>query len=138
MPEHWTPASSRASWWICRGYPKSPTTEPKAREAWLDNAKHLHGTGLLTHVDLGSLENLCTTYALERAASAGVAKRGAVLSGGKINPSVRIVLRTSAPCFKLRNELGVTPTSRIRFEGRTVAPKPRDEFQEFLDEEDDD
>ncbi|MGO9056456.1 MAG: P27 family phage terminase small subunit [Candidatus Binataceae bacterium] len=76
---------------------EEPTTEPKAREAWLDNAKHLHGAGLLAHVDLGSLENLCTTYALERAASAGVAKRGAVLLGGKINPSVRIVLRTSAP-----------------------------------------
>ena len=87
-----------------------------AKKIWLFLAKRLYRVGLLTELDLFTLEEYCQYFVNWRKAMKDVDKRGHIVSGDKgvmvKNPSLTIAKSCSDQLRKLESSFGFSPQAR--------------------------
>ena len=98
----------------------------------------LHLLNLLTTIDQGHIEILCTQYSLYRLAEKDVRENGLITenkrNGKKPNPSIAIA-RESAKLYKsIAVEFGLTPSSRVRIDA-PGQPDDEEAWQKYLEGE---
>ena len=129
------------------GLPPCPAHfTPEQAELW-DHAVQNAPPGMLKSLDAGVLEAWCVAYSIHRAATAELAREGAITVRGIKDPSrqvaapqVGIINRTSALMSRLANDLGFSPVARSRVQvadngvSATINEPPQVSLEEYLAE----
>jgi P27 family predicted phage terminase small subunit len=132
------------------GKPEPPEHLDKlAKEEWERMCVILQGMGLLSLADGPALTLYCEFHSKWLRARAAIAEHGMVIKSttsviqkGKIvatkeylraNPAINIEIQMGRLMKDLLIEFGLTPSSRSRM--RSMADRPKDELEEFLERE---
>ena len=125
-------------------YPKPKGDLPKDPPDWLSSiardeyrrvVESLENSGILTSVDLATLEQYCYWYGEFRYLTYVIEIEGYMVFGAmgglKENPHVRMAREASRKCLEFCVQLGLTPSSRMKL-GKD---KPKDEDDPFAKHE---
>lgn len=108
--------------------PEFVLEEEEAKLEWDKNVRILQSMRILTEGDLGILANLCHSHAIMLKAIIDVRLNGLTIenkmSGMRAaNPAVRIMNQQRLQIYQLSNQLGLTPSSRLRLQALPEGPK---------------
>jgi P27 family predicted phage terminase small subunit len=120
-----------------KGMPKCPAWMPAAgRQTWKRVVPELMRLGLLSGIDIESLEGYCAQYARALAADRIVKQMGLTLttsSGFFVqNPAVSVSRLAWQAVRQFAAEFGLTPSARTRLQVGTPPPPTKDGSEEFL------
>ena len=120
--------------------PRPPKNLNKiAKERWKYLAGRLSKCGILTDIDLDTLEVCCSSLAIAREAAGELSENGLTIETFNENGSLREKKKSpylSTFCEaliifdKFGAKLGLSPSDRVRLRG--IGKKAEDEFDEFL------
>ena len=110
--------------------PPMPLVAGYAADLWHD--LELVALGVLTTLDLGPFSALCCSYRRWREASEALARMPQseqLVSGGRVNPLLRVVRQAASDMVRFGNEFGIGPVARSRL---SASARPGGKFNGLI------